>query len=98
MVNCNLLELAPFWNFHNNVMCIVMANTFGTARYECLTNTEEMSGFLPWINGSVAIDLTVLLLSISAIISSNATNKFWLFPDSSHKYFYRCHSFCLRVR
>ena len=79
-------------------MCIVMANTFGTARYECLMNTEEMFSFLPWINGSVAIDLTVLLLSISAIISSNATNSFWFFQDSSHKYFYRCHSYCLRVR
>ena len=37
--------------------------------------TTEMFDFLPLINNSVTIGLSFLLLSISAIISSNAINS-----------------------
>ena len=47
---------------------------FGTAKKDCAIKAREMFSFFPPINSSVTIGLSFLLLSISAIISSNTTN------------------------
>ena len=44
---------------------------YGTAKVRLCNKTRETVNFLPLINNSVSIALSFLLLSISAIISSN---------------------------
>ena len=72
MIKCNLLNLSLFWNFYNESMLNLIF--FGTAKKDCAIKAREMVSFFPLINSSVTVGLSFLLLSISAIISSNTTN------------------------
>ena len=48
--------------------------SFGTLKYDCVIKTIEILSFLPQINNSVTIGFNLLLLIISAIISSKTIN------------------------
>ena len=48
--------------------------SFGTLKYNCVIKTIEILRFLPLINHSVTIESNLLLLMISAIISSKIIN------------------------
>ena len=48
--------------------------SFGILNYDCVIKTREMFNFLPLINKSVTIELSFLLLIISAIISPKTIN------------------------
>ena len=51
--------------------CVVFSlTTFGTLEYDCVIKIREMFNFQPLIKNSVTIEFSVLLLIISAIISS----------------------------
>ena len=51
--------------------CVEFNRTsFGTLKYDCVIKTMEILSFLPLINNSVTIRFSLLLLIISAIISS----------------------------
>ena len=53
--------------------------SFGTLKYDCVIKTIEILSFLPLINNSVTIGFNLLLLIISAIISSKITNTLRFF-------------------
>ena len=53
--------------------------SFGTLKYDCVIKTIEISSFLPLINNYVAIGFSLLLLIISAIISSKTINTLRFF-------------------
>ena len=48
--------------------------SFGNLKYDCVIKTREIFSFLPQINKSVTIEFSFLLLTISAIISSETIN------------------------
>ena len=65
----------PFYLEFSLKECVVFSLTsFGTLKYDCVIKTREMFSFLPLINNSVTIELSFLLLSISAIILSKTIN------------------------
>ena len=55
--------------------------------------TREMRNCLPLINNSVAIGLSFLILSISAIISSKMMNSLFFYLVYPYQYFYKYQSF-----
>ena len=48
--------------------------SFGTLKYDCVIKTIEILTFQPLINNSVTTGFNLLLLIISAIISSKTIN------------------------
>ena len=44
---------------------------FGTEKYECVIKAKDIFIFIPLINSSATIELSFLVLIISAIIASN---------------------------
>ena len=72
MINGSLLKLLFVWNFHNSVEFSLIF--ISTAKQGCVIKTREMLNFFPLINNLVTTGLSVLLLSISAIILSNTVN------------------------
>ena len=55
--------------------CVVFSLTsFGTLKYDCVIKAIEMLNFLPLINNSATIGVNVLILIMSAIISSKTVN------------------------
>ena len=61
MIKRNLLNFSFVWNFHNQIVYI-------------LIKAREIFDFLPVINNSVTTGLSYLLLTISAIILPNTIN------------------------
>ena len=61
MIKRNLLDFSFVWNFHNQIVYI-------------LIKAREIFDFLPVINNSVTTGLSYLLLTISAIILPNTIN------------------------
>ena len=60
--------------------CVVFSLTsFGTLKYDCVIKAIEMLNFLPLINNSATIGVNVLILIISAIISSKTVNTLSFF-------------------
>ena len=53
--------------------------SFGTLKYDYVIKTTEILSFLPLINYSVTIEFNLLLLIISANISSKTINILRLF-------------------
>ena len=70
--------------------CVVLSLTsFGTLKYDCVKKTIEILRFQPLINNSVSIGFSLLLLIISAIISSKTINILRFFLDCTIQYFYK---------
>ena len=69
MIKFNLLKLVFVclfvWTFHNEIVCRIECNIFGTAKKDCIIKTRETIIFLPLINNSVTTGLGFLLRSIS---------------------------------
>ena len=60
--------------------CVEFNRTsFDTLKYDCVIKTIEILSFLPLINNSVTIGFNLLLLIISAIISSEIINTLRFF-------------------
>ena len=78
MIWCNWLKFPFIWNFHDKKCAEFSLTSFGTLKYDFVIKTIEMINFLPLINNSVTTGLSVLLLNISAIISSKTINLFRL--------------------
>ena len=55
--------------------CVALSlGSFGTLKNGCVIKRSETLSFIPLINSSVTIGLSLLLLTISAIISSKTIN------------------------
>ena len=74
MINCYLLKFLFVWNFHNKVMGGTQTNSFWYNKIKFIIKTRDMFSFLPLINNPNTTGCSFLLLSISAIILSNAIN------------------------
>ena len=63
-------------------ICVVFSVTYfdTTSKYDCVIKTREMFNFQPLINSSVTTGLSLMLLIISAIISSKTINTLHFFP------------------
>ena len=61
--------------------------SFGTFKYDCVIKTIEILSFLPLINNSVTIGFNLLLLIISAMISSKTINTLRFLLDCNLQYF-----------
>ena len=60
--------------------------SFGTAKYDCVIKTREMFSFLPLINNSVTIGLSVL-----SIISQKQLIFYVSYLDCAIQCFYKYH-------
>ena len=80
MIYCNLLKLSFIRNFMIKKCVALILTSFGTLKYDCVTKTIKICSFLPVINNSVTTGLGVLLLMISAIISSKTINPSGFLP------------------
>ena len=80
MIYSNLLKLSFVWNFHNKKVCRIYLKSLGTLKYDWVIKTIEILSFLPLINNSVTTGLSLLLLIISAIMSSNTIIILRFFP------------------
>ena len=70
--------------------CVEFNRTsFGTLKYDCVIKTIEILSFLPQINNSVTIGFCLLLLIISAIISSKIINTLGFLLDCNLQCFCR---------
>ena len=73
--------------------------SFGTLKYDYIIKTIEIINFLPLINNPVTTGFSFLLLIISAIISSKATNILWaFFQNYIFQYFYKHLPFHLNIQ
>ena len=88
-----MFKFSFIWNFHKK--CVALSLTsLDTLKYDCVIKTIEMFNFLPLINNSVIIEVSFLLLIISAIISSKTINTFFFYLGCNHQFFCRhlaCH-------
>ena len=72
--------------------------SFGTLKYHCVIKTIEILSFLPLINNSVTTGFDLLLLIISAIISSKTISILRVFLlDCNLQYFYRHLAYHLNI-
>ena len=81
MIYCNLLKFSFVWNFHNKKCVLLRLTSLGTLKYDCVIKTIKMFNFLPSIDSSVTIGFSILLLIISAIMSSKTINTSRFFLD-----------------
>ena len=62
--------------------CVEFSLTsFGTVKYDCVIKTIEILSFLPLINNSAITGFSLLLLIISAIMSSSPIDILRFFPE-----------------
>ena len=87
VINCNLLKISFIWNFHNKKCAEFNQTFFGKPKFGGLIKNNI--SFLPQRNESAAVGSSLLLLSASAVISSNAITDQRFLPDCNHKYFYK---------
>ena len=76
MIKCNLLKFSFAWNVHLKKCVVFSLSSSGTLKYDCVIKLRDIFSFLPLKNNLVTIGLRSILLSISAIISSNSINVF----------------------
>ena len=69
-----MVEVLVCLEFHNKIFPRTKSNIFWHSNIGCVIKTREMFSFLCLVNNSVTIGLILLLLSISAVISSAAIN------------------------
>ena len=67
MISCNLLELSFNWNFNNKGVNRPCPTSFGAVKYNFVIKIIKMFNFLPLINSSFTIELSLLLLIIAII-------------------------------
>ena len=98
MMKCNLFKLLLLWNFIIK-WCVKFILIFlDTAKQDFVIKTREMFSFLLLINNVVTTRLSLLLLSISAIISSKRLMFYTFYLGCNLQCFSKYHPYHLNIK